>query len=89
MKKSILILAAAFTFSSFFTSCRETADEETEVEIMEGEEELNEDLDLQEDELDTENDLESTEQDGDIENAIEEGVNEVGENTGIDGTDDV
>lgn len=85
MKKSILILAAAFTFSSFFTSCRETADEETEVELREGEDEL----DTQENDLETEDDLESTDQDGDIENTLEEGVNEVGENTGIDGTDDV
>lgn len=89
MKKSILILAAAFTFSSFFTSCRETADEETEMEIMEGEEELDEEFDAQENNLETENDLESTNQDGEIENTLEEGVNEVGENTGIDGTDDV
>lgn len=33
MKKSILILAVAFTFSAFFTSCREVNEEKTEVEI--------------------------------------------------------
>lgn len=33
MKKSILVLAAVFTFSSFFTSCRETNQERNEVEI--------------------------------------------------------
>lgn len=34
MKKTILLLAAVFTFSSFFTSCRETEDRD-DVEIME------------------------------------------------------
>lgn len=33
MKKSILLLAAVFTFSSFFTSCRET-EERDDVEII-------------------------------------------------------
>lgn len=33
MKKSILILAAAFTFSSFFTSCRETTERTDDVEV--------------------------------------------------------
>lgn len=61
MKKSILILATAFTFSAFFTSCRET-NERTEVEV-------NDDLD------NVEEDLERTTED--VERSIEEGANEV------------
>lgn len=75
MKKSVLILAAAFTLSSFFTSCRNEVDGESdEVEIMEG------------DEQEVDETIEST--DGDVENTLEEGVNEVKENTGTGGTDD-
>ncbi len=33
MKKSILILATAFTFSAFFTSCREVNEEKNEIEV--------------------------------------------------------
>lgn len=68
MKKSILILAAAFTLSSFFTSCRNEVEAESdEVEIMESDEQETDD----------------------VENTIEEGVDEVKENTGTGGTDDM
>lgn len=73
MKKSILILAAAFTFSAFFTSCRETAEtERTETEV-------NEDLN------EVGNDVERAAED--VGNTIEEGANEVEQE--IEGTDDL
>lgn len=62
MKKSILVLAAAFTFSAFFTSCRETHEEKTEVEVRD-------DLD------DVGDDIEDAAED--VGNSIEEGANEV------------
>ncbi len=43
MKKYVLILATAFTFSAFFTSCRET-NESTEVEVNDDLEEVGEDI---------------------------------------------
>lgn len=74
MKKSILILAAAFTLSSFFTSCRnEVEGESDEVEIMES------------DEQEVDETIEPTADDA--ENTLEEGVDEVEENTGTGETD--
>lgn len=76
MKKPILILAAAFMLSSFFTSCRNEVEAEAdEVEIMEN------------DEQEVDETIESTA--ADVENTIEEGVDEVKENTGTGGTDDM
>ncbi len=75
MKRSFLILAAAFTLSSFFTSCRNEVEAEAdEVEIMES------------DEQEVDETIESTADD--VENTLEEGVDEVKENTGTGGTDD-
>lgn len=62
MKKSILILAAAFTFSSFFTSCRETTQRTDDVEVTDDLDDLGDDL---EDAAD------------DAGRTIEEGANEV------------
>lgn len=75
MKKSILILAAAFTLSSFFTSCRnEVEGESDEVEIMESnEQEVDETIEPTAD---------------DAENTLEEGVDEVEDTTGIGEADD-
>lgn len=79
MKKSILILAAVFTLSSFFTSCRNEVEAESdEVEIIETDEE----------EVDETYESTDGDTDGDIENTLEEGVDEVKENTGTGGTDD-
>lgn len=66
MKKSILILATAFTFSVFFTSCRETNEERTEVEV-------NDDLD------NAEEDIERAAEDvgNSVENAAEEVEQEI------------
>ncbi len=72
MKKSIFILAAAFTFSVFFTSCRDVNEEKTEVEIISDDDAG----DAIEDAAD------------DVGDAIDEGVDEVKENTGTGGTDD-
>ncbi len=44
MKKSVLILAAAFTFSSFFTSCRETTTERNDVEVTDDLDDVGDDL---------------------------------------------
>lgn len=62
MKKSLLILAAVFTFSSFFTSCRENETRTEEVEVSD-------DLD------NTEEEIEDAAED--VGNSIEEGANEV------------
>ncbi|MFN4763874.1 hypothetical protein ACKGJN_12165 [Gillisia sp. Q332] len=74
MKKSILILAAVFTFSAFFTSCREVNEEKTEVEISDDMDDLGDDI---EDAAD------------DVGDAVNEGIDEVKENTGTGGTDDL
>ena len=76
MKKSILIVSAAFTFSAFFTSCREVNEEKTEVEIRDETDDLDEVGDEIEDAAD------------DVGDAVNEGVDEVKENTGTGGTDD-
>ena len=75
MKKSILILALAFTFSAFFTSCREVNEEKTEVEIN------SDDMDDVGDAIEDAAD--------DVGDAVKEGVDEVKENTGTGGTDDL
>lgn len=62
MKKSILILAAAFTFSAFFTSCRETNQRVDDVEVNDDLDDLGDDL---EDAVD------------DVGRSIDEGANKV------------
>lgn len=74
MKKSMLILVAAFTFSAFFTSCREVKEEKTEVEISDDMDDVG---DAIEDAAD------------DVGDVVNEGVDEVKENTGTGGTDDL
>lgn len=76
MKKSILILATAFTFSAFFTSCRETTTDSNEVEMTD---DVNDDLD------NIENDVENAAED--VGNSIEDGANEVEDE--IQGNDDL
>lgn len=76
MKKFVLVLAAIFTFSTAFVSCRDTETDDVEIEGVD-DNEVNFD---QNDNVDD---------DGDIENAIEEGANEAAENTGLGGTDDI
>lgn len=79
MKKSILILAVAFTFSAFFTSCREVNEEKTEVE-------MSDDMDDMDHMDDTGDAIEDAADD--VGDAVNEGVDEVKENTGTGGTDD-
>lgn len=76
MKKSILILATAFTFSAFFTSCRETSNRTDDVEVTD---DVNDDLD------DAGDGLERTVDD--VESTIDEGANEV--ETEIERNDDL
>jgi len=76
MKKSILILVAAFTFSSFFTSCRETTTERNDVEVTD---DLNDDLD------DLGNDIEDAADD--VGNSIERAAQDVEDE--IEGNDDI
>ncbi len=44
MKKLVLIFVAAFTFSTFFTSCRETTEERTRVEANDDLDDLGDDI---------------------------------------------
>ncbi|HSI70389.1 MAG TPA: hypothetical protein VK941_09170 [Gillisia sp.] len=68
MKKSILILAAVFTFSSFFTSCRETNQRTDDVNVVD-DDDLSDDLD------DVGDDIERAADD--VGRSIEEGADEV------------
>lgn len=76
MKKSILILATAFTVSAFFTSCRETNQERNDIEVTD---DVNDDLD------NVGNDLENAAED--VGNSIENGAQEVEDE--IEGNDDL
>lgn len=62
MKKSLLILAAVFTFSTFFTSCRETEAEREEVELTDDVENAGEEIERAAE---------------DVGNSIEEGANDI------------
>ena len=74
MKKLILSLAILFTLSSAFVSCRDTKTGETiEVNVDDDAVEV----------MATDDDASDP-----IENTIQEGANEVLENTGLGGTDD-
>jgi len=79
MKKSILILATAFTFSAFFTSCRETTEEKNEIEVNDDMDDLNDDLD------DVGNDIERAADDAG--NAVERAAQDVEDE--IEGNDDL
>ncbi|MFO7720094.1 MAG: hypothetical protein R6W85_06620 [Gillisia sp.] len=85
MKKSILILAVAFTFSVFFTSCREVNKEKTEIEISDDMDDAGSTI---EDAADDVGDAveEAANAVGD---AVSDGVDEVKEKTGTGGTDDM
>ena len=85
MKKSILILAVAFTFSAFFTSCREEKKENTKIEVRY-------------DTDDTGNDIEDAAEDvgdaikgaaDDVGDAVKKGVDDVKDKTRTKRTDDL
>jgi hypothetical protein len=78
MKKLVLSLAVLFTLSSAFVSCRDTKNEET-IEVN-----------VDDDGVDIDDEVIATDDDATdpIENTVQEGANEVLENTGLGGTDD-
>ncbi len=84
MRKSILILATAFTFSAFFTSCRETTEEKNEIEVNDDMDDLD-DVDDMDDMDDVENDIERAADDAG--NAVEEAAQDVEDE--IEGNDDL
>lgn len=76
MKKLVLIFVAAFTFSTFFTSCREVKEERTEIEVNDDLDDINDDL---------ENDIERAADD--VENSVERAAQDVEDE--IEGNDDL
>jgi len=85
MKKSILVLVTVFMFTAFFTSCREENKEKHEMEMNDGMNHMDNDLEDAAD--DTGDDIKKAAED--VEDAVEEGVNEVKEHTDTSGTDDM
>jgi gas vesicle protein len=85
MKKSILVLATAFIFTAFFTSCREENKEKHEMEMSDDMNDMGDDLEDAAD--DTGDAIEKAA--NDVGDAVEEGVDEVKENTGTGGNDDM
>lgn len=81
MKKSILILATAFTFSAFFTSCREVNEEKNEIEVNDDMDDLDDLDDLD----DVGNDIEDAVDDAG--NAVERAAQDVEDE--IEGNDDL
>ena len=75
MKKLVLIFVAAFTFSTFFTSCREVNEDRTRVEAND---DVNDDLDDLGDDIERAAD--------DVGNSIERAADDVGNE--IDRIDD-
>ena len=76
MKKLILIFVAAFTFSTFFTSCREVNEDRTRVEAND---DLNDDLDDLGDDIERAAD--------DVGNSVERAAQDVEDE--IEGNDDL
>jgi len=85
MKKSILVLVTVFMFTAFFTSCREENKEKHEMEMNDGMNHMDNDLEDAAD--DTGDAIKKAAED--VEDAVEEGVNEVKEHTDTSGTDDM
>lgn len=83
MKKLILSLALIFTFSTAFISCRDTKKADDVEDVVD---DVNDAMDDVEDEVKDMTDDDATDP---VENTIQEGVNEIQENTGTGGTDDI
>tara|TARA_R100000935_G_scaffold42738_1_gene64729 strand:- start:1319 stop:1567 length:249 start_codon:yes stop_codon:yes gene_type:complete len=81
MKKSILILATAFTLSAFFTSCRDTAKESEDTEMSDDMNDVGDDLEEAAD--DTGDAIENAA--NETGEAVDNAANEVGEE--LDGDD--
>lgn len=90
MRKSILVLATAFTLTAFFTSCRDTKKESDDMEMSDDMDGMHDDMDNVGDDLE-----EAADDTGDaIENAadetgdaLENAANEV--EAEVEGTDDM
>jgi hypothetical protein len=76
MKKLILSLALVVTFSTAFVSCRENKKADDVEDVVD-------------DVNDNVKDMTDDDATDPIENTIQEGVNEIQENTGTGGTDDI
>lgn len=83
MKKLILSLALVLAFSTAFVSCR---DNKKTDDVQDVADDMN---DTMEDAADDVKDMTDDDATDPIENTIQEGVNEIQENTGTGGTDDI
>ena len=79
MKKLILSLSLVFVFSFSFTACRETNKTDHVEEVAD---------DVNDPDLEVIDAIDDDATDP-VENTIQEGVNEIQENTGTGGTDDI
>ncbi|MAP80127.1 MAG: hypothetical protein CL526_03455 [Aequorivita sp.] len=83
MKKIILSLALVAAFSTSFVSCRDTKEAD---DIEDVADDYNDTMDDVEDEVEDMADDNTSQR---LENDLEEGVDEIKENTGTGGTDDI
>ena len=83
MRKLILSLALVFTLSTAFISCRENKKADDVEEVVD---DVNDAMDDAEDKVKDMTDDDATDP---VENTIQEGVNEIQENNGTGGTDDI
>ncbi len=83
MKKLILSLALVVAFSTNFVSCRENKKTD---DVQDAVDDVNDAMDNTEGEVKDITDDDATDP---VENTIQEGVNEIQENTGTGGTDDI
>ena len=81
MKKLILTLALVFTFSTAFVSCRDTKKVDDTPDVVD---DINDTMDDVQNQDMIDDDATDT-----LENTLQEGVNEIQENTGTGGTDDI
>lgn len=81
MKKLILTLALVFTFSTAFVSCRDTKKVDDTPGVVD---DINDTMDDVQNQDMIDDDATDT-----LENTLQEGVNEIQENTGTGGTDDI
>jgi len=81
MKKLILTLALVFTFSTAFVSCRDTKNVDDTPDVID---DINDTMDDVQNQDMIDDDATDT-----LENTLQEGVNEIQENTGTGGTDDI
>ena len=83
MRRLILIMALVVAFNTTFVACRENKKAD---DIEDVTDDVNDAMDNAEDEVKDLTDDDATDP---VENTIQEGVNEIQENTGMGGTDDI